>query len=208
MLTKTALAAWGSGALAVSAAGVLVATQLTAGAASTSGMHTSGGSQSAASGAKVKPTPTATPTSGHGSGNNGNGVGNNPGGAQPAVKALKVTAIKPSSIPANDPSLIAPIAPGFDGTLTVKVENPNQQDVILTSLVGTITGVTPGVGGTPQCEAAWFDIVDFSGAMRITKNSNAMVPLTVSFANLPNVNQDRCKGATYTFSFTATANQA
>lgn len=208
MLTKTALAAWGSGALVVSAAGLLVVTQLTAGAAPASTSPTGGSTQAAGSAAKAKPTPTATPTQGAGSGNSGNGVGNGAGGAQPPPKALIVSVYKATS---SSPHVDKTIAPGVEGKLRVKVENPNNQAVNLTGIVSTITGVTKDIDADGDCLAGWFDIADWSptaGVERINKNTFKIYDLAVTFLNKPLINQDGCKGASYSFTFTATANQA
>lgn len=139
---------------------------------------------------------TSSAGNGKGGGNNGNGVGNGGGGAQPPAKALTVAH-----------TTLGAVGLGSSATLRVTVTNPNNQAVDLTSVVATVTGVVSTAGTTPVCTTGDFAISSYSGSRRIGKHGNTDVDLTVSMVE-NGENQDRCKGAAYGFSFTATANQA
>lgn len=101
------------------------------------------------------------------------------------------------------------VGPGTPATLVVTITNPNNQAVVLTSVGGAVTSVTSaGQAGKPACSVSWYHVGSFAGARTIARNSSTTVSLPVTFDDLPTVNQDNCKGAQYTFSFTAQARQA
>lgn len=139
---------------------------------------------------------------GNGQGNNGNGNGNggsngSTGGGN-AGHAITVSGVVQGQV-----------APGRSATLVVTISNPNNQDILVTSVTGSVTSVTTGhQAGKPACSTSWYQVGSFSGSLRIAKNANGVISLPVTFLNSPNVNQDNCKGAQYTFSFTAEARQA
>jgi len=135
---------------------------------------------------------------GNGQGNNGVGNGNGGSGSTTPAKALVVLS-----------QGATPIAPGRPGTVTVSVTNPNSQAVSLTSLSGTVTGVTPGgQGRLPSCSKTWIVLGSWSGTKLVGANGSTTVQMPVSFNNLATVNQDNCKGATYQFSFVVNGQQA
>lgn len=192
MVTKLVLAAWGSGALAVTAAGVIAAAQLSpdASAAPISDTTSSAASGSSHGQGKASRPPT-------------------PGPPAPPAKALVVTAVPSADVPSGSTALIRPIGPGVNGTLTVRVENPNNQAVRLTGITGDVSEVTQGTSGPTACDKDWFVISPLTGTpVLIEKKSHEDFELDVTFTNLPSTNQDRCKGAQYSFTFTATADQA
>jgi hypothetical protein len=152
------------------------------------------------------PSNAASTTSGTGSvstqncgncqGNSGSGGGNlssgNPG------HTITVTGV-----------VSGKIAPGVPATLTVTINNTNNQAIVVTNVTGSINGVTSaGQAGKPVCSKSWYSLGSFSGSKPIAQNSSGSVVLPVTFSDLPTTNQDNCKGATYSFTFTATANQA
>jgi hypothetical protein len=141
-----------------------------------------------------RPQAGSSPTSGtavsDSSANNGNG--GNPG------HPLTVTGVVQG--------MLAPNAPA---TLVVTIGNPNSQDILVTSVSGSVTSVTSaGDTGKPACSTTWFHVGSFSGSLLITKNHSGTVSLPVTLDNFATVNQDNCKRSTYTFSFTAQARQA
>lgn len=134
---------------------------------------------------------------GPGGGNNGNGVGNGADGAAPAGKSLSLRY-----------EVVGHVAPGSPAVLRLTVANPNNQAVDLTAVTAQVDGVTSAAGFGPACAVADFSLSQWSGTpRRIAKNSSTVVDLTVSMVENGS-NQDRCKSATYTFSFAAKANQA
>jgi len=131
----------------------------------------------------------------NGNGNNGNGNGN--GGSNnghPLTVSGQVT---------------GSVGPGSPASLVITIANPNNQDVLVTSVTGAITSVTTGSqAGKPSCSVSWYHVGSFSGSKAIAKNASGTVSLPVTFDDLSNVNQDNCKGAHYTYSFTVQARQA
>jgi hypothetical protein len=101
------------------------------------------------------------------------------------------------------------ITPGRPATLTVTVSNPNNQDVVVTSLTGSVTSVSSQVlAGRPPCSATWFTVGTFAGARTIAAKGSAEVAVPVALTDLPATNQDNCKGGTLQLAFTAQARQA
>lgn len=175
------LACWGGGALLAASVGTAVVVETATAAPSSSGT-----------------VATAGLGNGKGGGNNGNGGGNGAGGVTPTGKALTVAGTATDSL-----------APGATDTLTVSITNPNNQAVNIVSASATITTVgTKALPGLPACDKAWITVAPFSGNKPLAANATTTIPLTVSFDNLAGVNQDNCKDVTYTFTASATANQA
>lgn len=200
MRKSKALALWGgggllavsagAGAILVSNASAAPASGGTAATASTSaGSTTSSGTTSAVS--------TSSNNGNSGNGNSGNGGGNGAGTGSPG-KALTVTG-----------TAAGVLAPGRDDRVTVTISNPNSSDILVTRVTGVVTGVSgaAGPGTLPACNAAWYLLRDFTGSQRVLANKSGTVQMVVHFDNQA-INQDRCKGAKYTFNFNATANQA
>ena len=129
------------------------------------------------------------------SGNNGNGNGNGGGGQG---HSLDVSG-----------TVVGSVGPGSPARLVITVSNPNNQDVLLTSVSGNVTSVTSaGLSGKPVCSASWYHVGSFTGSRTITKGARTTVELPVTFDDLTTTNQDNCKRAHYTYSFTAQARQA
>jgi hypothetical protein len=106
-------------------------------------------------------------------------------------------------------SVVGRVAPGSPATLTVTISNPNNQDIVVTSLTGTITSVTTlGLPGRPACSTSWYSVGTFTGSKAIAKNKSGTISVPLSLADLPSTNQDNCKGSTVQFAFTAQAQQA
>lgn len=185
LITNKALAWWGGGAVLVASTavtGILVAQS----SAAPAGGTVAGTTSSAGKGQGNGP----------GGGNNGNGAGNGSGGAQPPPKALSV-----------QHTMLGTVRLGTPATMRVTVTNPNNQAVDLKTVTANVTNVVSAAGTTPACTPSNFSISSYNGTRRIAKNGSTSVDLLVSMAE-NGANQDRCKGATYSFSFTATADQA
>jgi hypothetical protein len=136
---------------------------------------------------------------GNGQGNSGvgNGNGGSTGTGAPG-KALTTSVMSTTQV-----------APGHDGSVTVKISNPNNQAVDITSLTGAVTGVgSGGRTGLAACDKAWITLGNFSGSQRVAANGTTQLTVPVKFNDLSATNQDNCKGVTYTFSFTVTGRQA
>jgi hypothetical protein len=100
-------------------------------------------------------------------------------------------------------------APGGAASLDVTITNTNSQAIVVRSVSGTITAVTSGgLAGRPACDKSWYSLGSFTGTMRIERGASDSVQLPVVLQDLTNVNQDNCKGATFTYTFTAAAQQA
>jgi hypothetical protein len=125
-------------------------------------------------------------------GNNGNGSGGNQG------HSLDVSG-----------TVVGSVGPGSSAQLVLTISNPNNQDVLLTSVSGNVTSVTSaGIAGKPVCSASWYHVGSFSGSRTIVKGASTTIQLPVTFDDLASTNQDNCKRARYTYSFTAQARQA
>ncbi len=99
---------------------------------------------------------------------------------------------------------VSPVAPGRSGALAVEVHNPHHQDVLLTGLTGTVTGVTSGTrSGIPRCDAAWIRLGVWEGAQLVAKQTSSTLALPVSFDDKAGINQDNCKGVEYSIDVTA-----
>lgn len=104
------------------------------------------------------------------------------------------------------------LSPGVSITQNLPVTNSNGQDVELQSVKTTLSGPSPapttGSCTSPQdfeVLVAGFNASTGAGTpVTIRKNSTTNLSLTVRMHNRP-VNQDACKGRTWTFTFTATA---
>ena len=131
-------------------------------------------------------------------GNNGNGGGNGSGGGVPG-KALTASVVG-----------VTPVAPGHDGTITVRVDNPNSQPVVVTRVAGAVTSVTPAQrrATLPTCSAAWFGIDPYLGSRVIAANSTDTLSMRASFTDRGDTNQDNCKDVSYHFSFTVHGQQS
>ncbi|MBK5306269.1 MAG: hypothetical protein JJD92_06225 [Frankiaceae bacterium] len=172
-------------------AALVVSTLQLAQAASTSGTG-------AASTAKSSPSPSASPN-GNSQGNNGNGVGN---GGSSGTQANSHTIVVTGAVSG------AP-APGHTAVLNVSVDNSKNQAIYVRTVNAAVTAVTSaGNNLKPTCLKTWYQISSFSGSQYVAAGATALVPLTITFLDNPTVNQDNCKGATYSFSYTATADQA
>jgi len=139
---------------------------------------------------------TATQGNAQNGGNNGVGGGNGAGSTRPPAKALTVSH-----------ATTGQVRLGTVSTLTVTVQNPNNQAVDLTKVSATVTGVDSSAGSGPLCTPAMFVIAPSTTVQRIAANGSTTADLTVRLAEAGS-NQDRCKNATYRFTYTATANQA
>jgi hypothetical protein len=141
-------------------------------------------------GSEVLQVPVLTTS---GSAVQGNGVG----GAPPS-KAITVSAV-----------LTGQLGPGSPAALLVTITNPNSQSVEVTSVSGAVTSVATGsLPGRATCSASWYHVAAFTGSRTVARNSSTTVPLAVTFDDVPTTNQDNCKGALFSYSFTAQARQA
>ena len=101
------------------------------------------------------------------------------------------------------------LAPGTPASLNVTITNTNPEDIVVTEVTAQISTVTSaGIAAKPACSADWFTMGTFSGSKLVTKNSSGVVALPVTLSDLTETDQDNCKGATYSFTFTALAQQA
>ena len=143
-------------------------------------------------GSTGNPPGGATGGTGTGNGSTGSTTGSNPG------HPITVTG-----------AIVGKISLGAPTTLNVTIANPNNQDILVTSVTGAITSVTSaGLVGRPACSTSWYSVGSFSGSKSISKNSSGQVSIPLTLTNLPSTNQDNCKGSTVNFSFSAQARQA
>jgi len=188
-VSKLAAAAWVTSAAAVLSAATAGVYALAA---------SNGSSSGTASAAKVAPSASPSPN-GNSQGNNGNGVGNGGAtGTQANAHPITVTGV-----------VTGQPAPGRTATLNVTIDNAKNQAILIRTVTAAITSVTTGtLPGKVACNKNWFQVTSFAGSQRVEAGAKGIVPLTVSFTNDPAINQDNCKNQNYTFSYTATADQA
>jgi hypothetical protein len=123
----------------------------------------------------------------------------------------------PGNSPSSNPghqidvtgTVVGQLRPGSPATLTVSITNRNSQDIVVTSVTGTITSVTTrGLPGLPVCSTSWYTVGTSTAPTSIAKNKSGTVSVPVTLNDLPTTNQDNCKGSTVQLSFTAQARQA
>lgn len=106
-------------------------------------------------------------------------------------------------------TVVGPVAPGRTASLAVTLTNPNSQAILVSTVSGTITAVTSGsLPGRPTCDKNWYSLGTYTGSLRLESGARTTVQLPLVLANLSDVNQDNCKGATFTYTFSAAAQQA
>ena len=73
------------------------------------------------------------------------------------------------------------VAPGRSATLVVTIANPNSQDILVTSVTGSVTSVTSaGQAGKPACSTSWYQVGTFTGSLPISKNGIVKVEYSPS----------------------------
>jgi hypothetical protein len=95
------------------------------------------------------------------------------------------------------------VAPGVPATLVVTVENPSRTDARVTGVSADVVGVQRS--GPGACSSSWYGIASYTGDLVVPSGASRDVRLRVTLADLPDVNQDGCKGARYTFRFAVAA---
>ena len=124
--------------------------------------------------------------------------GNSNSKAEPPPKALSVNQTGSTHV-----------APGVTGSITVEIRNPNNQPVVLTEVTGSVTSVTRRPGVSETCSKDWFAVEPWSEPpTAIAAKGVRTVALTTTFNNLADTNQDACKGASFSYTLTATGRQA
>jgi len=104
--------------------------------------------------------------------------------------------------------IVGSVGPGAPALLLVTITNPNNQAIEVFSVTGAISSVTTGAqAGKPACSIGWYHVGSFTGSQLVARNSSTTVSLPVTFDNAPATNQDNCKGAQFTYSYSAQARQ-
>jgi hypothetical protein len=95
----------------------------------------------------------------------------------------------------------AVLAPGIDRCLVYSIHNPRSETITVTSIS------ISEVGGTPTCPADQLDTTRsaFTGALTVPPGATIVAPGRPIAMLETAANQDGCRGATFTFSFTGTA---
>lgn len=105
----------------------------------------------------------------------------------------------------SSPSDMGPGVPA--GDITVSVFNDGTQNVRVRQVDVTIASVTPAAGATGPCSAADYALSGApmsTGAGEVAPGSSVPISgATLGFANDAARNQDGCKGATVTLTYTA-----
>jgi hypothetical protein len=111
---------------------------------------------------------------------------------------------------------IGALAPGLAVPLDLTLANPGPSDIAITGLKANVTGVgAPKSGADRPCTVDDFSVVPFSGAYGFTLGSSRTTTLSqlnfpaaewpqLKMLNRP-VNQDGCKGASLTLSYSGTS---
>jgi hypothetical protein len=108
-----------------------------------------------------------------------------------------------NSIVVNQTSTITGLAPGLPAqTLSGDFDNPNDTAVYITSVTAVVTGTDQGAA----CDASNYTIAGSAPvAAEIPPGTGvgAWSGLTIQFNNKPTVNQDACKNAVVSISYSA-----
>lgn len=95
------------------------------------------------------------------------------------------------------------VGPGTPATLLVTVRNPSARGLRVTGLDGRVVSVQQAAAG--GCSAGWYHVGSFAGDLLLGAGARATVRLPVTFDDLPDVDQNGCRGAQYAFSYTVRA---
>jgi hypothetical protein len=156
----------------------------------------------------------------------------------PPISGLPAPEPSPSAEPPPSPPVIPPgtpviapdaftiagvlperLIPGSGGALDLTLTNLESSDLLITSLDVEVAAVNgPRADATHTCEPDDFAVEQFSGAPGFTLPASATLDLDqlgfepsewprISMLNLPS-NQDGCKGASLSLSFSGTATEA
>jgi hypothetical protein len=132
---------------------------------------------------------------GNGAGNNGNGVGNGGGDKLSFTMAASVSGL----------------APGAPKTLPVQVTNPSGNNGTLTVNSLTVSAGDAVVGGSVVCAGSNMTVTSYNSSAPsatqyvIPKGGSAVVPLTITFQDLADVDQTLCRGKTLPLTLNGTA---
>jgi hypothetical protein len=113
------------------------------------------------------------------------------------------------NITVKQTSTITGLAPGLAAqTLSGNFDNPNSGPVYVTSVTASISGVTKAVGAPAgTCDASDYTLAGATMAVGAEVPSGtakgAWTGATLAFNNKAASNQDACKGATVSLSYTA-----
>jgi hypothetical protein len=86
------------------------------------------------------------------------------------------------------------------------VRNPSRRDLVVNGVEARVVSVAPK-DGRASCSASWYQVEPFGGSLELLAGATVHLVLAVRFVDLPDVNQDACKGARYTFAFDVRARQ-
>ncbi|GAA0926277.1 hypothetical protein GCM10009554_06400 [Kribbella koreensis] len=143
------------------------------------------------------------------------GSGTNPSGttqyAYSSVDLVITANGKPFTISGN---LAEPLAPGISRPLNLTLTNPNNKPLAITNLTATVQSVTRtayAIAHNQPCTAADYAVTQYSGPYPLSAPANSSTSLAdlgvavsarpkVSMLNTP-FNQDGCKGATLTLTY-------
>jgi len=100
------------------------------------------------------------------------------------------------------------VGPGQEAELVITISNASRRPVVVTAVTGRVTAVTSGgAADKPACSASWYRVGSFAGSTAVAPEASTTVSLGLTFDDLSTVNQDNCKGARFTYTFTAMARQ-
>ncbi len=144
------------------------------------------------------PAPPPLPAAGSGVGAvAATGTGSITAGGKPAASTpFRLTA-----------SIVRPLAaPGSAGVLRITVTNPGSRTLEVTSV-----DVQPGRPSARGCLTEWLTVGRFrSGSgqrLVVAAGRSASIDLRIGLVNLPDVNQDACKGARFPLSLSGSARE-
>jgi hypothetical protein len=124
------------------------------------------------------------------------------------AKEVKEAAGKPFSVTG---SASGPLAPGLTRALTITLTNPNNVAITVTAFTASVAAGSskPGCDGPSNLQLSQSNL-STSNTLTIPANGQVMLPSgtvsapQVQMLNLP-VNQDACKGASFTFTYSGSA---
>lgn len=137
--------------------------------------------------------------------------GNDPGGTTRYAYASVELVVDKGGRPFTISGSVTGLAPGLSQPLNLTLSNPNKKALSVSNLGVTITQVTRAAGVTMPCGTGDYAVTQYAGPYPVTVPANGSISLSqltvpssvwpkVTMLNRP-VNQDGCKGARLTLTY-------
>jgi hypothetical protein len=109
---------------------------------------------------------------------------------------------------ATSSRVVGAVAPGVPAKLLLTLTNPGATPVVIVSVTARVTSVESRAETGPSCSVDWYRVESFRGARAVPAGGIMTIELPVQFVDVPDINQDNCKGATYAYAYRVIAEPA